>query len=55
LGVFIHWDDKDNNKIQDCNYEATKLAIKRAVAGRPTPAKVISQKDVMHHPLAAHD
>ncbi|MFA5925164.1 MAG: formaldehyde-activating enzyme, partial [Methylococcaceae bacterium] len=31
VGVFIHWDAQDNNKIQDWNYEATKLAIKRAV------------------------
>jgi 5,6,7,8-tetrahydromethanopterin hydro-lyase len=55
VGVFIHWDAKDNNKIQDWNYEATKLAIKRAVAGEPTPTEVIAQEDVKHHPLAAHD
>jgi 5,6,7,8-tetrahydromethanopterin hydro-lyase len=55
VGVFIHWDAQDNNKIQDWNYEATKLAIKRAVAGEPTPAEVIAQEDVKHHPLAAHD
>ena len=55
VGVFIHWDAQDNNKIQDWNYEATKLAIKRAVAGEPTPAEVIAQENVQHHPLAAHD
>lgn len=55
VGVFIHWDAKDNNKIQDWNYEATKLAIKRAVEGKPTPAEVIAQENVTHHPLAAHD
>lgn len=55
VGVFIHWDAQDNNKIQDWNYEATKLAIQRAVAGEPTPAQTIAQEDVMHHPLAAHD
>jgi len=55
VGVFIHWDAKDNNKIQDWNYEATKLAIKRAVAGDPTPAEAIAQENVQHHPLAAHD
>jgi len=27
VGVFIHWDAEDNTKIQDWNYEATKLAI----------------------------
>jgi 5,6,7,8-tetrahydromethanopterin hydro-lyase len=55
VGVFIHWDAQDNNKIQDWNYEATMLAIKRAVEGKPTPAEVIAQEDVKHHPLAAHD
>jgi 5,6,7,8-tetrahydromethanopterin hydro-lyase len=55
VGVYIHWDAQDNNKIQDWNYEATKLAIKRAVEGEPTLAEVIAQEDVKHHPLAAHD
>jgi len=31
------------------------LAIKRAVAGDPTPAEAIAQENVQHHPLAAHD
>jgi 5,6,7,8-tetrahydromethanopterin hydro-lyase len=55
VGVFIHWEAQDNTKIQDWNYEATKLAIKRAVEGKPTPAEVIAQEDVTPHPLAAHD
>ena len=55
VGVFIHWDAKDNAKLQDWNYEATKLAIARAVNGEPKVAEVIAQEDVMHHPLAAHD
>ena len=55
IGVFIHWHASDNNKIQDWNYEATKLAIKRAVEGSPTVDEVIAQEEVMHHPLAAHD
>lgn len=54
VGIYIHWDAKDNNKIQDWNYEATKQAIKRAVEGKPTPVEVIAQEDVQHHPLAAH-
>jgi 5,6,7,8-tetrahydromethanopterin hydro-lyase len=45
---------KDNAKIQDWNYEATKLAIARAVKGEPKIAEVIAQEDVMQHPLAAH-
>jgi 5,6,7,8-tetrahydromethanopterin hydro-lyase len=55
VGVFIHWEAEDNTKIQDWNYEATKLAIARAVAGDPKMEEVIAQEDVMHHPLAAHN
>ncbi|MGH9677240.1 MAG: formaldehyde-activating enzyme [Candidatus Acidiferrum sp.] len=55
VGVFIHWEAKDNAKIQDWNYDATKLAIARAVNGEPKVAEVIAQEDVTHHPLAAHD
>jgi 5,6,7,8-tetrahydromethanopterin hydro-lyase len=55
VGVFIHWDAKDDTKIQDWNYEATKLAIARAVNGEPKIAEVIAKEDVTHHPLAAHD
>src|SRR5512144_502221 len=29
VGVFIHWEAKDNQKIQDFNYRATKEAIAR--------------------------
>ena len=54
VGVFIHWEAEDNTKIQDWNYEATKIAIARAVKGEPKIAEVIAQEDVMHHPLAAH-
>ncbi|MGB7816702.1 MAG: formaldehyde-activating enzyme [Methylotenera sp.] len=54
VGVFIHWDAEDNTKIQDWNYEATKLAIKRAVEGSPTPAEVVEQEFAVKHPLAAH-
>ena len=54
IGVFIHWDAEDNTKIQDWNYEATKLAIQRAVAGLPTAAQVIEPEFEIHHPLAAH-
>jgi 5,6,7,8-tetrahydromethanopterin hydro-lyase len=55
VGVFIHWDAQDNAKIQDWNYQATKLAIARAVGGKPGIEEVIAQEDVVHHPLAAHD
>jgi len=52
-GVFIHWEAKDNKKIQDYNYEATKLAIKRAIAGEPKAQEVVQKKSQVKHPFAA--
>lgn len=54
VGVFIHWLAKDDRKIQDYNYEATKLAIKRAVKDEPKAAEVVKQKGSVEHPFAAH-
>ena len=54
VGVFIHWDASNDQKIQDFNYEATKLAIKRAVAGEPTARQMLEQRDKVAHPFAAH-
>ena len=51
-GVFIHWEAKDNKKILDYNYEATKLAISRAMKGEPSADEMISQKDSAKHPFA---
>jgi 5,6,7,8-tetrahydromethanopterin hydro-lyase len=31
VGVFIQWDADDDNKIQDWNHEATKIAPERAI------------------------
>ncbi len=53
VGVFIHWEASDDAKIQDYNYRATKEAIERAVAGSPTAAEVVAQKDSAAHPFAA--
>src|SRR5829696_5896131 len=36
VGVFIHWDASDDSKIQEYNYQATKLSIERAIAGQPS-------------------
>lgn len=52
VGVFIHWDAKDDKKIQDYNYQATKEAIARAINGDPTPAHVVSQRNLVKHPFA---
>ena len=53
VGVFIHWMAEDDKKIQDYNYQATKEAIARAVAGSPTAAEVVSKKGSAAHPFAA--
>jgi 5,6,7,8-tetrahydromethanopterin hydro-lyase len=53
VGVFIHWDAADDKKIQDFNYRATKESIARAVAGTPTAAEVVRQRDQVKHPFAA--
>lgn len=54
VGVFIHWLAEDDTKIQDYNYEATKLSIKRAVAREPKASEVVSKKSSAEHPFAAH-
>lgn len=54
VGVFIHWEAEDDAKIQDYNYEATKLSIKRAVKGEPTASQVVKEKGSSSHPFAAH-
>jgi 5,6,7,8-tetrahydromethanopterin hydro-lyase len=54
VGVFIHWEAADDAKIQDFNYQATKEAIERAVAGQPRAADVVAKKGTSGHPFAAH-
>lgn len=52
VGVFIHWKAEDDAKIQKFNYDATKEALKRAVAGSPTAAEVVKGKASAKHPFA---
>jgi 5,6,7,8-tetrahydromethanopterin hydro-lyase len=52
VSVFIEWDASDKKKIYDYNYEATKLAIKRAVEGQPAVKEVLKRKDSAKHPFA---
>ncbi len=54
VGVFIHWLAEDDAKIQDYNYEAVKLSIKRAVAGEPKASEVLSKRGTADHPFQAH-
>jgi 5,6,7,8-tetrahydromethanopterin hydro-lyase len=50
-GVFIHPDAKDDKKIYQYNYDATKLAIKRAVNMEPKLEEILAKKDTAKHPI----
>ena len=50
-GVFIHWDAKDDKKIYDYNYKATKDAIASAMKAKPSVDEMISRKESAHHPF----
>jgi 5,6,7,8-tetrahydromethanopterin hydro-lyase len=52
VGVFIHWEAKDNKKIFDYNYKATKESIARAMRGEPSVKTVTERKDKAKHPFA---
>src|SRR4029453_17687415 len=47
-GVFIHWQGADDAKIYQYNYDATKLAIKNAMAGTPKINDIIARKGEKH-------
>jgi 5,6,7,8-tetrahydromethanopterin hydro-lyase len=47
-GVFIHPAAENDKKIYTYNYEATKMAIKNAMEGKPTADEMIANKDVKH-------
>ena len=54
VGVFIHWEAADDAKIQQYNYEATKLSIEGAVRGEPKAEEVPRQRNSAKHPFAAN-
>ena len=47
-GVFIHWEAKDDVKIYQFNYDATKLAIQRAMKNEPKIEEILSRKGEKH-------
>jgi 5,6,7,8-tetrahydromethanopterin hydro-lyase len=51
-GVFIHWEAKDDTKIYDYNYQATKLSIERAMKGEPKIDEILQKKDTVKHPFS---
>jgi 5,6,7,8-tetrahydromethanopterin hydro-lyase len=54
VGVFIHWDAADDQKIYDYNYAATKESIQRALAGKPTASEVVTAAKTAKHPFASN-
>jgi 5,6,7,8-tetrahydromethanopterin hydro-lyase len=51
-GVFIHWDAKDDKKIFDYNYQATKESIARALNNEPSMSTVLGSAEAARHPFA---
>lgn len=51
-GVFIHPAAEDDTKIYTYNYEATKLAIERAMKQEPPIGEILSKKDTAKHPFS---
>ena len=51
-GVFIHWLAKDDTKIYQYNYAATKEAIQRAMKGEPKIEEILAKKDTAKHPFS---
>jgi 5,6,7,8-tetrahydromethanopterin hydro-lyase len=51
-GVFIHWEAADDKKIYDFNYQATKEAIQRALAKKPSVNDVIAGSKTAKHPFS---
>jgi 5,6,7,8-tetrahydromethanopterin hydro-lyase len=54
VGVFIHWEAKDDQKIYDYNYQATKESIARALASKPSVDEVIAGSKTATHPFASN-
>ena len=52
VGVFIHWDAADDQKIYNFNHQAVKESIQRAVAGTPTPKEVVEKRNSVKHPFS---
>jgi 5,6,7,8-tetrahydromethanopterin hydro-lyase len=51
-GVFIHWEAKDDAKIYQFNYEATKMAIACAMKNEPKIDDILAKKDTAKHPFS---
>jgi 5,6,7,8-tetrahydromethanopterin hydro-lyase len=52
VGVFIHWEATDDQKIYDYNYQAVKEAIARALGNQPSVDQVLAETPDARHPFA---
>jgi 5,6,7,8-tetrahydromethanopterin hydro-lyase len=52
VGVFIHWEATDDQKIYDYNYAAVKEAIARALGNQPSVDQVLAETPDARHPFA---
>ena len=52
VGVFIHWEAADDNKIFDYNYKATMESIARALGGKPSVDDVLAGAKSVKHPFS---
>ena len=52
VGVFIHWEASDDQKIFDYNYQATKESIARAMGKKPSVSEVIAAAKTAKHPFS---
>jgi 5,6,7,8-tetrahydromethanopterin hydro-lyase len=52
VGVFIHWEATDDQKIYDYNYQAVKEAIARALGSQPSVDQVLAETPDARHPFA---
>jgi 5,6,7,8-tetrahydromethanopterin hydro-lyase len=53
VGVFIDKNADIDERVQDWNYEATKMAIKNAIAREPKAANLLKVYQESSHPFAA--
>ncbi len=53
VGVFIHWEAEDDQKIYSWNNEAVKQSISRALRGEPSIDTVLAETPAARHPFAA--
>lgn len=52
VSIFVEWDAQDKDKIYKHNYDATKLALSRAIKKEPSIDDLLARKDRARHPFA---